>query len=108
MWFCGLLIGENSWHLPQLYPTGRASEPGRQAQAGRQAGATRHQHAVPVPLPTAMGNSAQVYEVPDTLPRDAGTRKMNDSFDNPEYYSTIQDVHSTTDNSQVSALVSLC
>ena len=101
MWFCGLLIGKNSWHLLQLYPTGCASEPGRQA------GASRHQHAVPVPLPTAMGNSAQVYEVPDTLPRDAETRKMNDSFDNPEYYSTIQDVHSTTDNSQVSALVSL-
>ena len=108
--FCVVLWAPNWCKLLAFVLTvctlaGRASEPGRQD------GVTHHhQYEVPTPQPTlsVAVNSAQVYEVPDKTPSDTGRRNINTSLNNPEYYSTIQDVHSTVDDSQDSALVSLC
>ena len=41
-------------------------------------------------------DSSRVYEVLDEVP-EASKEDRRKSFDNPAYYSTLQDVHSTTD-----------
>ena len=99
---CGLLIGSKSWHLLQPTVPGRDTESGRPEDRG-----SNHQYEVTASQqPSSSTNSGQVYEVPDKNPSSSDGRKINESFDNPGYYSTIHEVHSTTDNSQIDALVS--
>jgi hypothetical protein len=80
--------------------SGRDSEPAREG-----GGADTHQYHILSPPPTTStggtaANSSQVYAVPDNVPPSNGgsRKKPNAAFDNPEYYSAIQDVHSTTDD----------
>ena len=100
---CGLLIGSKSWHLLQPSVAGRDSESGRPEGRG-----SNHQYEVTASQQPSKSttNSAQVYEEPDKTSTNDGRKKMNESFDNPGYYSTIHEVHSTTDNSQSDAMVS--
>ena len=99
---CGLLIGSKSWHLLQTTVPGRDTESGRPQDRG-----SNHTYDVTTSQqPSSSTNSGQVYDVPDNTPSSNDGRKINESFDNPGYYSTIHEVHSTTDNSQIDAMVS--
>jgi hypothetical protein len=85
-----------------VYSGGRDTESGRPEDRG-----SNHQYEVTASQqPSSSTNSGQVYEVPDKNPSSSDGRKINESFDNPGYYSTIHEVHSTTDNSQIDALLS--
>ena len=51
-------------------------------------------YQLPSPPPTSTApDSSRVYEVLD----EGGANEPSHAFDNPAYYSTLQDVHSTTD-----------
>jgi hypothetical protein len=85
-----------------VYSGGRDSESGRPEDRG-----SNHMYDVTTSQqPSSSTNSGQVYDVPDNTPSSNDGRKINDSFDNPGYYSTIHEVHSTTDNSQIDAMLS--
>lgn len=49
------------------------------------------------PLPT--DSTTQLYSTPDEV-RKSDKKELNQSFDNPGYYSTLQDVHSTADTNK--------
>lgn len=44
-------------------------------------------------------SSTQVYSTPDEVPK-TDKREVSKSFDNPAYYSTLQEVHSTADKNK--------
>ncbi|CAI7996588.1 Katanin-interacting protein [Geodia barretti] len=70
-----------------VYSGGRDTESGRPEDRG-----SNHMYDVTTSQqPSSSTNSGQVYDVPDNTPSSNDGRKINDSFDNPGYYSTIHE-----------------
>ena len=77
------IVGNLSALIPGCDPA-----PGRQVE--------EPEYQVPSPAITDSSSRDRLYEVPDDI-HDGGKKEKSQSFDNPGYHSTLQDVHSTTD-----------